>query len=48
MGHLADGTAELHHGGKNWYVGWQGIPMNNCPWEKCEPVIVFQSGNLFV
>ena len=30
------------------YMGWQGIPMNNCPWEKCEPVMVFKSGNLSV
>ena len=48
MDHLANSTAELRQGGKNWYVGWQGIPMNNWPWEKCEPVIVFKSGNLSV
>ena len=36
MDHLADSAAEVHQGGKDWYVGWQGIPMNNCPWEKCE------------
>ena len=46
MDHLADSTAELRQGGKDWYVGWQGIPMNNCPREKCEPVTVFKSGNL--
>ena len=33
MDHLADSTAELHQGWKDWYVGWQGIPMDNCPWE---------------
>ena len=27
--HLANSTAELRQGGKDWYVGWQGIPMNN-------------------
>ena len=26
MDHLANNTAELHQGGKGWYVGWQGIP----------------------
>ena len=31
-------------GGEDWYVGWQGIPVNNCPWEKCESVIVFKVG----
>ena len=29
MDHLANRTAELREGGKNWYVGWQGIAMNN-------------------
>ena len=46
MGHLADSAAELCQGGKDWFVGWQGIPMNNCPWGKREPVKVFKSGNL--
>ena len=34
MDHLADSAAEMHPGEKDWYVGWQGIPMNNCPWGK--------------
>ena len=46
MDHLADSAAELRQGGKDWYVGWQGIPMNNCHWEKCKPVIVFKSGSM--
>ena len=46
MDHLADSAAELRQGEKDWYVGWQGIPMNNCLRKKCEPVIVFKSGNL--
>ena len=29
MDHLANSTAELRQGGKNWYVSWQGIPMNS-------------------
>ena len=28
MDHLANSTAELCQGGKNWYVGWQSFPMN--------------------
>ena len=48
MNHLADSAAELCGGGKDWYVGWQGIPMKNCPWENFNPVIGFKSGNLSV
>ena len=44
--HLANSAAELRQGGKGWYAGWQGIPMNNCPWGKCKTVTVFKSGNL--
>ena len=46
MDHPADSSTELCHGGNDWYVGWQSIPMNNRPCEECEPVIVFKSGNL--
>ena len=42
MDRLANSTAELHQGGKDWYVGWQGIPMNNWPSGKI-PVIVLKS-----
>ena len=31
--HLENSAAELRKGGKDWYVGWQGIPMNNWLWE---------------
>ena len=48
MDHLANSTAELRQGGKDWYVGCQGIPVNKWPWEKCEPVVVVKSGNLSV
>ena len=44
MDHLANRTAELRQGGKDWYVGWQSIPVNNCLLEKCEPVIVYKMG----
>ena len=30
MIHLADSADELRQGGKDWQVGWKGIPMNNC------------------
>ena len=29
MDHLADRTPELIQGAKDWYVGWQSIPVNN-------------------
>ena len=45
MDHLANSAAELRQSGKDWHVGWQGIPLNNCP---CEPVIDFKSGSLSV
>ena len=44
MDHLANSTAELGQEGKDWYVGWQGIPMISDLGEKCEPVIAFKSG----
>ena len=46
MDHPADSAAELRQGGKDWYVGWQGIPMNSCPRETCKSVKVFKSGTL--
>ena len=48
MDHLADSAAKLRQGGKDSNVGSQGIPMNNCPWKNCEPVIVVKSRNLSV
>ena len=45
MDHLTNRAAvRRRQGGKDWYVDWKGIPMSNCPWEKCEPVI----GNLSI
>ena len=29
MEQLAKSAAKLHQGGEDWYVGWQGIQMNN-------------------
>ena len=38
MDHLADSTAKLSQGRKNWYIGR----------EKCEPVIVFECMDLSI
>ena len=44
MDHLADSIAKLSQGRKKWYihVGREGLPVDNSPGEKCEPVIVFE------
>ena len=41
MNYPADSTAKLWQGGKGRYVGREGVPVDNCSREKCEPVIVF-------
>ena len=41
MDYPADSTAKLCQGGKGRFVGREGVPVDNCPREKCEPVIVF-------
>ena len=46
MNYLADSTAKLCQGGKGRYVGREGVPVDNCLREKCEPVIVFESLDL--
>ena len=43
MDHLADSIAKLSQGRKNWYIGREGIPVDDSPGEKCEPVIVFDT-----
>ena len=40
MNYLADSTAKLCQGGKGRYVGREGVPVDNCSREKCEPVVV--------
>ena len=46
MNYLADSTAKLCQGGKGRYVDREGVPVDNCSREKCEPVIVFESGSV--
>ena len=48
MNYPADSTAKLCQGGKGRYVGREGVPVDNCSREKCEPVIVFESLDLSV
>ena len=45
MNYPADSTAKLCQGR---YVGREGVPVDNCSREKCEPVIVFESLDLSV
>ena len=42
MDHLADSIAKLSQGRKNWYIGREGVPVDDSPGEKCKPVIVFE------
>ena len=42
MDHLADSIAKLSQGRKNWYIGREGVPVDDSPGEKCDPVIVFE------
>ena len=48
MNYPADSTAKLCQGGKGQYVGREGVPVDYCSREKCEPVIVFESLDLSV
>ena len=48
MNYPADSTTKLCQGGKGQYVGREGVPVDNCSREKCEPVIVSESLDLFV
>ena len=38
MDHLADSIAKLSQGRENWYIGREGIPVDDSSGEKCEPV----------
>ena len=42
MNYPADSTAKLCQGGKSRYVGREGVPVDKCSREKCEPVVVFE------
>ena len=48
MHHPADSTAKLSQGGKGRYFGRESIPMDDYSGKECEPVIVFESLDLFV
>ena len=48
MNYPADNTAKLCQGGKGRYVGREGVPVDNCSGENCEPDIVFESLDLSV
>ena len=41
MNYPADSTAKLCQVGKGRFVGREGVPVDNCSREKCEPVIVW-------
>ena len=46
MDYPADSIAELSQGRENWYIGSEGVLVDNSSEEKCEPVIVFECINL--
>ena len=48
MNYPADSTAKLCQGEKGRYVSREGVPVDNCSGEKCEPVIVLESLDLSV
>ena len=47
MNYPADSTAKLCQDGKGRYVVREGVPVDNCSGEKCEPVIAVEDrGNI--
>ena len=46
MDYPADSAAKLYKGEKGWYVGMEGVPMDNSSGEICKPVTVFESLDL--
>ena len=42
MDHLADSIAILSQGMVNWYLGREGVPVDDSSGGKCEPVMVFE------
>ena len=46
MDHLAD--RQLGQGRENWYIGREGVPVDDSSGEKCEPVIVFECMDLSI
>ena len=48
MDHLVGSIAKLSQGRKNWYIGREGIPVDDSPGGKCEPVVVFECMDLSI
>ena len=48
MDHLAYIIAKLSQGRKNWYIGRKGVPVDDSPGGKCEPVMVFECMDLSI
>ena len=48
MDHLADSIAKLSQGRENWYIGREGIPVDDSSGENCVPVIVFECLDLSI
>ena len=42
LGRHMDHLAKLSQGRENWYIGREGIPVDDSSGEKCEPVIIFE------
>ena len=48
MDHLAVSIAKLSQCRKTWYIGRDGVPVDDSPRGKCEPVIVFECMDLSI
>ena len=48
MAQLEDSIAKLSQGRKNWYIGREGVRVDDSPGGKCEPVIVFECMDLSI
>ena len=46
--HLESSIAKLSQGRENWYIGREGIPVDDSSGAKCEPVIVFECMDLSI
>ena len=48
MDHLVDSIAKLSQGREKWYIGREGVPVDDSSGEKCEPEIVFECMDLSI
>ena len=48
MDHLADSIVKLSQGRKNWFIGREGVPVDDSPGNKCEPLTVFECMDLSI